>query len=472
MRTLFQDVRYAIRLLQRSPGFAMTAVLTLAVSIGANAAIFSAVQGVLIAPLPYPDPDRLVRLFEEAPDVSHFPMSPLDFRDYRAELRTFDALAAYNRADLQLGDVQQPEQLRGMQVSSGFFRLLGVQPALGREFEMNEEVQGSADVVILSHSFWTRRFNADPGIVGRAVRLSGRPFQIVGVLPEGFSHVGGTYRTYGHGEPVDVWWPLRVPREERAGLRYSHFFNVVGRIRRDVGWADMERDLRTTGVSVAKRYPSPNSPWTARAVPLKDEIVGTLPSTLLIIAGAASAVLLLACVNIAGLLLGRSSARSREIGVRSALGASPGDILGLVLRQGMKLTALGVFVGLGGAVLASRLIVTMLFGVSRLDLPTYIGVVPAPTVASIAARAGVAADTVYATFGNKARVLTAVIDERLGASSGAANVLDRPQAHAVRDDTDQRRQLHTFAHDIAALDRPAIEEDLEEDGECAASAQR
>ena len=210
IQTLLQDVRYAIGLLRRSPAFAATAVLTLALSIGANAAIFSAVQGVLVAPLPYPDPDRLVRLFEEAPTTPHFPMAPADFRDYRAELQTFEGIAAYQRADLQLGDLQQPEQLRGMQVTSGFFRLLGAQPAIGREFEVTDEIEGNNDVVIFSHSLWVRRFNGDPDVVGRVVRFSGRMFRVVGVLPEGFQHVGGTYRTYGHGESVDVWSVLTV----------------------------------------------------------------------------------------------------------------------------------------------------------------------------------------------------------------------------------------------------------------------
>ena len=159
IQTLLHDVRYAIGLLRRSPAFAATAVLTLALSIGANTAIFSAVQGVLVAPLPYPDPERLVRLFEEAPTTPHFPMAPADFRDYRAELQTFEGIAAYQRADLQLGDLQQPEQLRGMQVTSGFFKLLGAQPAIGREFEVTDEIEGNNDVVILSHSLWMRRFS-------------------------------------------------------------------------------------------------------------------------------------------------------------------------------------------------------------------------------------------------------------------------------------------------------------------------
>src|SRR5258708_16919666 len=197
------DFRYAIRVRRRSRGFAAPATRPLAVSMGANAAIWSAVKGILVAPLPYPDPDRLVRLFEEASTTPHFPFSPADFRDYRGELRTFDGIAAYGRSDLQLGDAQPPEQLRGMRVSAGFFTLLGRPPALGRDVEQGDEAQDAADVVILSHTLWLRRFQGDPAPAGRTVRLSGRPFRIVGVLPEGSQHVGGTYQTYGHGEQVD-----------------------------------------------------------------------------------------------------------------------------------------------------------------------------------------------------------------------------------------------------------------------------
>lgn len=351
-QTLLQDARYAVRLLRRSPGFAATAMLTLALSIGANAAIFSAVQGVIFAPLPYADPERLVRLFEEAPTMPHFPMAPADFRDYRAELQTFEGIAAYLRADMQLGDIHQPEQLRGMRVTAGFFKLLGYQPALGREFEMADEIQGNGDVVILSHSLWMRRFNGDPAVVGRAVRFSGRLFRVVGVLPANFEHVGGTYRSYGHGEPVDVWSALTVPRDEHPRFRFSHYFNVVGRVRANVGWAQMEDDLRRMGSTVARRYPAPNSPWKPRAVPLKDEIVGTADSMLWLLAGAASAVLLLACVNIAGLLLGRASGRSREIGVRSALGATRWRLVRQLLLESVVVAAAGGAMGVGLAYLA------------------------------------------------------------------------------------------------------------------------
>ena len=248
LQTLRHDLRYAIRLLRRSPGFATATILTLALAIGANAAIFSAVEGVLIAPLPYPEPDRLVRLFEEAPDTPHFPMAPADFRDYRAELQTFEGLAAYLRGDLQLGDPGRPEQLRGMQVSAGFFRLLGCQPILGREFEPDDELPGRTDVVVLSHGLWMRRFDGDP--VDRSDEASASPagrFRVVGVLPPGFQHVGGTYRTYGHGEAVDIWSVLPVPREEHPRLSLLSLLQRRGTVRAGVSRGEMEEDLKRHG---------------------------------------------------------------------------------------------------------------------------------------------------------------------------------------------------------------------------------
>jgi predicted permease len=349
-----QDVRYAVRLLRRSPGFAVTATLTLALSIGANAAIWSAIKGILIAPLPYPDPDRLVRLFEEAPGSPQWPMAPADFRDYRNELQTFETIAAYVRGDLQLGDPGHPEQLRGMAVTRGFFTLLGRPPRLGRDFEEQDELPGNGDKVILSHGLWMRRFNGDPSVVGTTVRLSSKPFEIVGVLDQGFQHVGGTFRSYGHGEPVDVWSPLMVPRDEDPSWRYSHFYNVVGRTKKEATPAQIALDLKAREEYVAKRYPDPNSPWKPRVEPLKQVIVGTADQTLVALSGAAMAMLLLACVNVAGLLLGRSARRAREIGTRAAIGATRWQIARQLLIESVVLAAGGGLAGIAIAFGATR----------------------------------------------------------------------------------------------------------------------
>ena len=208
-------------------------------------------------------------------------MAPADFRDYRAELQTFEGLAAYYRADLQLGDAQQPEHLRGMQVSAGFFSVLGHTPALGREFALDDELEGRTDVVMLGQSLWQRRFGGDPGLVGTSIRLSGKTFRVIGVLPDGVQHVGGITAPTAMASP-STSAVLPVPREEHPRHRYSHYYNVVGRVRPGVSQAQMADDLRRTGESVAKRYPQPNSPWKAKAVQLKEEIVGTAESTLVV----------------------------------------------------------------------------------------------------------------------------------------------------------------------------------------------
>ena len=350
-----QDVRYALRLLRRSPGFAATATLTLALSIGANAAIWSAVKGILIAPLPYAEPDRLVRLFEESSRSPNWPMSPTDFRDYRQELTTFEGIAAYFRADLQLGGIDSaPEQLRGMQVTAGYFKLLGHPPKLGRDFTHDDELKGNTDKVILSHGLWMRRFDGDPNVIGKTTRMSGKQFEIVGVLNQGFVNVGGTFRSYGHGEPVDVWAPLPVPRDENPSNRYSHFYNTVGRIKPNVTKAQMEQDLSQTSKLVATHYPTPNSPWHPKAVPLKDVIVGNAQQTLVVLSSAALAMLLLACVNVAGLLLGRAASRTREIGTRAALGATRWRLARQLLIESLVLATTGAAAGIAIAYAATN----------------------------------------------------------------------------------------------------------------------
>ena len=224
---------------------------------------------------------------------------------------------------------------------------------LGREFEANDEIAGN-DAGSDSESWAVAAaLQQRSRRCGQSVRLSGKLYRIVGVLPEGFKHVGGTYRTYGHGDSsVDIWSVLAVPRRTAGSLRFSHYYNVVGRVRDGVDWAVVQDDLRRTGASVAKRYPTPNSPWMPRAIPLKDEIVGTADSTLVLLAAAAAAVLVLACVNIAGLLLGRGATGSARSASDAALGATRWRLSRQLIVESAVLAVAGAVIGIGLAYLA------------------------------------------------------------------------------------------------------------------------
>ena len=340
------DLKSAIRQLLKNPGFTAVAILTLAIGIGANTAIFSVVYGVLLKPLPYRDPEQLIRVFETSASQPKFPMSAGDFQDYRQQNSTLAGLALYTRQDLELTMDDEPELLSALRISSGFFEVLGVRPILGREFRREDEAPEHHHVVILSHGLWQRRFHSDPTVIGHQIKLTGEAFTVVGVMPAGVLHVGGDYRSMPHGETVDFWWPMTLRSQDNRG---SHYLNAVGRLKPGVLPRQASADLNVIADQLARQFPDTNGSFRIAIQALHEEIVGRARTTLLVLFGAVLLVLLIACVNVANLLLARSSAREREMAVRAAVGAGRWRIARQLLAESLLLAAIS---GATGVVLA------------------------------------------------------------------------------------------------------------------------
>lgn len=354
---IVNDLRYTVRQLWKSPAFTVVMLLTLALSIGANSAIFSVINGVLFKKLPYPHADRLVRIFLSSSSFPKFSLNPFDFRDYRARNHAFESMAAFTRGDVQLSGSGVPVRLNGFGVTAGYFHVLGLQPALGREFDRQAEIPGNGLQVILSDRVWRTRFNADPAILGRKITLNLQPFTVVGVMPPGTEHPGNEYHALAYGESVDVWWPFSFAGDPNR--RGSHFVEGIGRLKDGVSVDQARAEMNALMTQMGREHPSDQG-WTVLVIPLYTEIVGRTRPLLLVLLGAVGLVLLIACANAANLLLARASARQRELAVRLAMGASRARVLRQILTESVLISCVGGMLGLILALSGVKLLVSLL----------------------------------------------------------------------------------------------------------------
>ncbi len=343
IEVLLQDIRYGLRMLRRYPGFAAVAIITLALGIGANTAIFSMVNGVLLRPLPYDHPEQLVSVTSTHPfrTSGHGDTSPPDFRALRAQNHTFTGLSAYYSDALTLTGMDQAERLEGLVVSPEYFTTLGVQPAIGRNFSMTEEQWGSDRVAIVTDGFWRTHLNADRNLAGKKLTLDGEVYDVVGVMPPWF---------YVE-DPVQLWVPMAWKPGDEMDSHNNYFISMVGRLRPGVSMVQARADLKAIMLGVAQQFPE-NKGISADLKPLHDDWVGDVRPALMVLLGAVGFVLLIACVNLANLLLARSSGRRREIAVRSALGASRKRLMRQFITESLLLSFIGGAIGLGLASLA------------------------------------------------------------------------------------------------------------------------
>jgi len=352
MMELLQDLRYGMRCLRKSPGFTLVAVLTLALGVGANTAVFSLINAVLLRPLPYAQPDRLVLVWESAPffGVRDSPVAPANYVDWKARSRSFAEMGALEDQSYRLTGNGTPEVVEGSEATAGLFRALQTRPLLGRTFREDEDQPGAAKLAVIGEGFWRRRFAADPRIIGKSILLNDEKHTIVGVLAAG-TEPPAEYS----GAVGEIWTPLRSAYTAKEWAdRGRHNWMVIARLRPGVALAQADAEMKAIGASLAREYPETNEKVGAFVAPLRDHFVGSTRRVLFIMLAAVACVLLIACSNLANLLLSRAANRSKEVAVRAALGAGAWQLVRQSLSESLLLCGAG-----GGAGL---LLATMTFG--------------------------------------------------------------------------------------------------------------
>src|SRR5437667_116590 len=339
MRNLIDDFRFGLRILLRNPGFTLAACLVLALGIGANTAIFSVVNAVLLRPLPYQDAPRIMQVWhlppaKSFPGMTLFSVSPANYLDWQAQNHSFEQMAAYGFASFNVGG-ERPEAIRGSSVAPGFFSILRVQPVLGRIFSLDEDRPGQGNVVILGNNLWRDHFASDPTIVGRNVLLNSQPYTVIGVMPPKFKFP----------DWADLWVPMAWSDERRA-VRGNHNYMVIGRLKPEVSVEQAKEDLSAISARLEQQYPEDDKGWGATLLPLREQLVGDVRPALLVLLGAVAFVLLIACANVANLVLGKILERKKEIAIRSALGATRGSLSRHILAETVLLSLAGGALGL------------------------------------------------------------------------------------------------------------------------------
>ncbi|MBV9009707.1 MAG: ABC transporter permease [Verrucomicrobia bacterium] len=423
---MLNDLRFALRSLLKTPAFTAIAVITVALAIGANSAVFTLVNSLLIRPLPYRDASRLVLIWEQfaTMGLERIPVSAPEFLDYEKAIRSCEQIAAFDYTAFNVGGEGNPERVSGAAVSPSLFPLLGVDPIAGRTFTLDEQGEGHDDRVVISARFWKRRFNSDPGLIGRTILLNGRAFTVIGVMPATFEFPIPLFGVQGNrfAERVDIWKPIAFTKPELEA-RGSRSYGMIGRLRDGVSRAEAQGEISTITAEFIRSHPGnyDGGGFGATVYPLRDQIVGGMRTGLGILLGAVAFVLLIACANLATMLLARATAREREVAIRVALGAHTWRLLRQMLCESVVLAltggAFGVLLSIWALDLLKRVGAQTIPRLSQVtvDIPVLI------FTAAVAITTGVFFGLIPALASRKPELTEALKEGGRGSTSGAAS---------------------------------------------------